>query len=265
MKGFGPTVDVLLTIGEFSKMTYLSVKALRHYHDVGLLEPALIDPATGYRRYAPSQVATAQAIRRFRDLDMPLDDVRQVLQAGDVAERNRVILAHLERMHRQLEQTQATVASLQGLLSEEANPRARVEIRRLPVTRVLADRAVVPFDCASWLEPALAALHAAADASGLAVAGADGALYSDEFFEEGTGEVTAFLPVTGDAAGVVELPATTVAVLVHDGPFADLDQAYGALGTVVAERGIGGPGPIREHYLDASTTEVCWPVKASSS
>ena len=38
-------MDVLLTIGEFSKMTYLSVKALRHYHDVGLLEPAAVEQA----------------------------------------------------------------------------------------------------------------------------------------------------------------------------------------------------------------------------
>jgi len=73
-------MDVRLTIGEFSKMTYLSVKALRHYHDVGLLTPDMVDPATGYRRYASSQVTTAQAIRRFRDLDMPLDDVRRVLR-----------------------------------------------------------------------------------------------------------------------------------------------------------------------------------------
>ena len=80
-------MDVLLTIGEFSKMTYLSVKALRHYHDVGLLTPVTIDPASGYRHYASSQVATAQAIRRNRDLDMPIDEVRQVITASDTAER----------------------------------------------------------------------------------------------------------------------------------------------------------------------------------
>jgi DNA-binding transcriptional MerR regulator len=74
-------MTVRLTIGEFSKMTYLSVKALRHYHDVGLLEPAEIDPSSGYRRYGADQVPTAQAIRRFRDLDMPLEQVRLVLQA----------------------------------------------------------------------------------------------------------------------------------------------------------------------------------------
>src|SRR4029450_9326404 len=111
-------MDVLVSIGQFSKMTYLSVKALRYYHDVGLLEPALVDPTTGYRHYAVDQVGTAQAIRRFRDLEMPIEEVRQLLGAPDEATRNRAILTHLERMHRQLDQTRAAVESLQGLLSE---------------------------------------------------------------------------------------------------------------------------------------------------
>ena len=75
-------MKVLLTIGEFSRMTHLSVKALRHYHDVGLLEPADVDNSSGYRIYAATQVPTAQLIRRFRDLEMPLDDVRSALVAG---------------------------------------------------------------------------------------------------------------------------------------------------------------------------------------
>lgn len=259
-------VDVLLAIGEFSKMTHLSVKALRHYHDVGLLEPALIDPATGYRRYAASQVGTAQAIRRFRDLDMPIDEVRKVLHAPDLAARNRAILVHLERMHAQLEQTQATVESLHALLADDPLPHAHVEIRRIPATRVVVAREIVVFDdCDAWLESTLVDLHAVAAAAGLTVDGPDGALYADEFFESGAGEVTAFVPVTGDAAEVVDLPATTVAVLLHEGTFADLDRAYGALGVVVAERGIGGPGPIREHYLTPTSTEVCWPVTTGAT
>jgi len=257
-------MDVLLTIGELSKMTYLSVKALRHYHDVGLLEPAAIDPVTGYRRYAASQVPTAQAIRRFRDLGMPIAEVHQVLEAGDLAARNRAILTHLDRMQEQLERTQLTVASLQALLAGGPHPHAHVEIRRIPPTSVVSTHATVAFDdCAAWLEPALAGLHTALDAAGLAVGGPDGALYSDEFFEAGTGDVTAFVPVAGNGLEVVHLPATTAAVLRYDGPFTDLDQAYGVLGTVVAERGIGGPGPIREHYLAPTSTEVCWPLAAA--
>jgi DNA-binding transcriptional MerR regulator len=259
-------MTVLLTIGEFSKMTYLSVKALRHYHDVGLLEPVVVDPSTGYRQYAASQVATAQAIRRFRDLDMPIGEVRRVLHAPDLATRNRVILRHLERMQQQLEQTQATVASLQDLLADQPDRSARVEIRRIPATRALTASARVAFDdCAAFLEPAFADLHRQATAAGLALAGPDSALYPDELFEEGAGEVTAFVPVTVDGPDVVELPALTAAVLLHEGSFADLDQAYAALGTVVADRGIGGPGPIREHYLSDTSTEVCWPITTGAT
>ncbi|HEY3648018.1 MAG TPA: MerR family transcriptional regulator, partial [Streptosporangiaceae bacterium] len=65
-------MTVLVPIGDFSRMTHLSVKALRFYHDQGLLEPARIDPSSGYRFYDTGQVPVAQVIRRFRDLDMPL-------------------------------------------------------------------------------------------------------------------------------------------------------------------------------------------------
>ena len=257
-------MDVLLSIGQFSKMTYLSVKALRYYHDVGLLEPALVDPGTGYRHYAVDQVGTAQAIRRFRDLEMPVEEVRELLKAPDEASRNRAILVHLERMHRQLDQTKAAVASLQSLLSDGPGRDARVDIRRLPATQAVVARAEVVFDdCGDWLPPALDGLRAGVEARGLTVAGADGALYSDAFFEAGVGEVTAFVPVAGGGPEPVELPATTAAVLMHEGPFADLDRAYGALGTAVAEMGVASAGPIREHYLSATSTEVCWPVAAA--
>jgi DNA-binding transcriptional MerR regulator len=270
--GGGAGGDVLLTIGEFSKMTYLSVKALRHYHDVGLLAPAAVDAATGYRRYGADQVGTAQAIRRFRELDMPIDEVRRVLDAPDDATRDRAILVHLERMHAQLERTRATVASLQALLTAPAPPSGElVEVRRLPAARALAARATVGFDdCPDWLGRELSRLHAEAESAGMPVADADGALYPDAFFEAGEGEVTAFVPiagaVTGEAVhrGTVNLPAATVAVLVHEGPMADLDRAYATLGTAVARRGIGGSGPIREHYLTDTRTEICWPVTAAT-
>ena len=62
---------------------------------------------------------------------------------------------------------------------------------------------------------------------------------------------------------VLDVPETRVAVMLHEGPFDDLDQTYGALGTVVAELGLGAPGPIREIYLGDDRAEVCWPVTGS--
>ncbi len=253
-------MTVRLTIGEFSKMTYLSVKALRHYHDVGLLEPADIDPSSGYRHYSADQVPTAQAIRRFRDLDMPLEHVRAVLQAPDLTTRNQAILGHLEAMQQQLERTQHTVASLQALLASPTVPRP-VSYRVLPATPVLALAATVPFDDTSaWLDAAYAELHAAAEPTG-----PDGALYDDAFFTAGEGEVVAYVPVVEGGAVDIDarfrrLPETPAAVMLHEGPFDDLDQTYGALGTMVAELGLGLDGPIREIYLADDRAEVCWPI-----
>jgi DNA-binding transcriptional MerR regulator len=268
-------VSDLFTIGEFSRSTHLSVKALRHYHDVGLLEPAAVDAATGYRAYAVAQIPAAQVIRRLRDLDMPLDEVRAVLDAaavGDEEERDRLVVVHLQRMERQLEETQSSVAALRSLL-EGSPPDVDVEFRVVPATAAVAVRADVTWDhVEDWLGGAQATLHAALDGAGVAPAGPDSALYATEFFEAHVGEVTAYLPVAGavDAgAGTepIEIPAVDLAVTVHAGSFDDLDRTYAALGAFVASRAIGVPGPVREHYVVAEAadpadlrTEVGWPI-----
>jgi DNA-binding transcriptional MerR regulator len=270
-------VNDLFTIGEFSRTTHLSVKALRHYHDVGLLEPVAVDPTTGYRAYSVAQVPAAQVIRRLRDLEMPLDQVREVLVAadsGDVDERDRVILVHLQRMEQQLEQTQTSVASLRTLL-EGSQPELPVELRSIGPTLVLAIRDQVAWDDAeAWLTNAFNALHASMDENDDHPTGPDGAQYLPEFFEAHVGEVVAFVPVgeaipnRGDRLGeLIDLPAVDCAVMVHRGPFDDLDRTYAALGSYVAACAIGVDGPIREHYVvsDAARdedlrTEVMWPV-----
>src|SRR5712691_4432575 len=91
-----------LSIGEFSQITHLSVKTLQHYHDAGLLEPAQVDPHSGYRYYATTQIPTAQVIRRFRDLGMPVREVQEVLATTDPGARSALIARHLDRLEREL-------------------------------------------------------------------------------------------------------------------------------------------------------------------
>jgi DNA-binding transcriptional MerR regulator len=267
-------MNVRLPIGDFSRMTHLSVKALRHYHDVGLLEPVEIDPTSGYRFYEPAQLPVAQVILRFRDLGMPLDEVKAVLRAPNVAARNAVIVAHLDRMESQLESTQSTVASLRTLLERPPTPIA-VDYRSIPATRTVAIvEAVSAEDIEEWWAGAFQELYSVLASAGVAQSGPAGALYSNELFELELGDVVAFVPVSDHvvASGRVtefEVPAAELAISLHAGPFGDLDQTYGALGTYVAERELGVDGPIREYYLvtpfdtldeSAHRTEVGWPV-----
>jgi DNA-binding transcriptional MerR regulator len=268
-------MPTLFTIGEFSRVTHLTVKALRHYDDVGLLRPAEIDRATGYRLYATAQVPAAQAIRRFRELEMPLEDIRAILNADRPAVSDEVILRHLDQMRSKLEQTQLTIASLQDLL-EGRNTVVPIEHRTLVGSFVLAIRDRVEWDeTEAWLAQALEDLHRAVAGAELPVAGPDGALYTDEFFETHRGDVIAFIPVSGTPgrigrAEALELPTRAYAITTHEGPFADIDRAYSALGTYVTERGIGDVGPVRENYIVSSVdksdpselrTEVCWPIR----
>ena len=276
----------LLTIGEFSRMTHLSVKALHHYHDMGVLEPAAIDPHSGYRSYDAGQVTKAQVIRRLRDLGMPLDSIRAVLLAPDLAARNREISAHLARMERQLEQTQAAVSGLRALLGGPV-PRPEIRFRTIPtVTALAVEEMVTVAEVMAWGSEVLAELTEALAVTGLVPAGPRGALFPGEFFELEHSEIMAFAPVNlapGQSAAhrlasagvsarvrLREIPGIEAAVAVHDGPAEDIDRTYGALGTAVAERAIGVDGPIREYYPDgfdavqAHRTEICWPVFLTS-
>ena len=271
-------MSALLTIGEFSRATHLSVKALRHYDDLGLLAPTDVDPMTGYRFYATAEVPAARLIRRFRELDMPLEEVRAVLDAPDVAVRDAAILEHLQRMEGKLVETQATIASLRALLDGRVST-VPVEYREVAASTVYAVRDTVDWDAVvEWLDGAFGEVYAELERARLTPAEPAGALYSPAFFEAHAGEVIAFVPVAGrpsDQTGRVapmDIPGARLAITVHHGSFDDMDQTYAALGMHVAERKLGADGPIREHYLvtDDDTddpaemqTEVCWPIRAS--
>jgi DNA-binding transcriptional MerR regulator len=263
-----------LTIGDFSRMTHLSVKALRHYHDLGLLDPAEVDLRTGYRLYDATQVPIAQLIRRYRDLDMPVEHVKAVLAATDPIARNELIIAHLKRMESQLEQTQTIVASLRTLLESQSRSLA-VEYRSIPQLRVAAiTKTVKRPEIEPWWSDSFAEIYHALRTAGVMPAGPSGGIYPTELFIDEIAEVTVFVPTpegvktTGNIR-IVELPAVDLAIALHDGPLREADRTYGPLGTHVTERALGAEGPIREHYLitdddvaneSALRTEIGWPI-----
>ena len=215
----------------------------------------------------------AQVIRRFRDLDMPLDQVKAVLHAPDVETRTKEIIAHLTAMETKLAEVQMSVASLRALL-EGPPARPAVEFRSIPATPALAIRGTVSVEEAwAWGSDAFGELYGRIGQAGLTPAGPGGALFPAEFFELEQAELTAFVPVDGSVPGggraeLVTIPGVEAAVMLHSGSAGDTDQTYGALGTAVAERAIGVEGPIREYYLVPLTEhdpsphriEICWPV-----
>jgi DNA-binding transcriptional MerR regulator len=267
-------MSVKLSIGDFSRMTHLSVKALRHYHEVGLLAPADIDRETGYRSYALSQVATAQVIRRFRDLGMPIEQVKAILAATDVAERNSLIVGHLKQMESSLEHTQAIVASLRTLLEESPSP-ISIEYRSVPAFRVAAISSVIDAsNIGAWFLESFAEIQRALHQQRITPSGASGGLFPTELFTDEVADVTLFVPIAASMAPsgnvvIRELPPVELAIAEHRGSLRDLDRTFGLLGAHVLERTIAVDGAIREHYIvtgedvdseDRLVTEIGWPI-----
>lgn len=263
-----------VSIGDFAVMTSLSRKALRHYHDIGILEPAHIDSHTGYRYYDTTQVDHAHIIRRFRSLGMSIPDIKALLSTEDAAARTEIITTHLEQMEVQLQQTRETVGALRELLSPVHTP-AHVELRREPALAVWSIGGIVELsEIDSWFAAALSKLRdAVATVAGAPAAVVPGGLYDRGLFLESRGEATLFVPAPHSAEpphGVRAevLPQTEFAVLTHSGGHDSIDRSYAALGVYANEHLISDQGPIREHYLGGTpsnptaftATEICWPI-----
>ncbi len=269
-------MSAMVTIGEFSRLTHVSVKALRHYHEIGLLPPNEIDPVTGYRRYAVSQVATAQLIRRLRELDMPLPGVFAVVVATDEPSRDAAIRDHLLRMEAELDRTRGVVAALRSLL-EPADRPPRLDHRRISdLTALTLGQVVSRVDIGAWCSEAFERLYTAAAVAGVEPLGPAGATYDASFFQSDAGAVLAYLPVPASTSPTFGLapqlvPGGRFVVGTHTGPFTELDRAYATVGSHVAEHDISLAEPIREVYLAGPPethdpadfrTEVCWPISA---
>jgi DNA-binding transcriptional MerR regulator len=263
-----------LTVGDFSRATHLSIKTLRHYHQVGLLEPTTVNPDTGYRYYSAGQIPTAQVIRRLRDLEMPVADVKAVLAARDAADRNALIAAHLGRLEAELAQTRAAVESLRNLLQPPDGVTA-IEHRSVPATAAAGIEAMVDrADALAWWQGALGELRATVRAQGLRATGPSGGVYASGLFQRDRGEATVFIPVQGRVRPIgrvtpLVVPAAELAIISHHGSLADADLSYAKLGSYATTHEISIDGPLREYYLRGAgdtadeaewRTEIGWPI-----
>lgn len=138
----------MLKIGEFSKLSRVSVRMLRHYDEVGLLAPSEVDPMTGYRYYSERQLITAGRIAALRALGFGLSETRELLRLYD----DRAALdARLAAQHTRLEALAADTAQKLRLLDtarewlrKEADMNYNVTIRTLPERYAACVRMTIP-------------------------------------------------------------------------------------------------------------------------
>jgi DNA-binding transcriptional MerR regulator len=106
-------VDELLEIGRFASVSGLSVAALRHYDEVGVLKPASVDPQTAYRRYDRDQLGDARLICSLRGIDLPLDEIRALLAADSDPQVQAILVQHRRRLADRVDRVERMLATSQ--------------------------------------------------------------------------------------------------------------------------------------------------------
>jgi DNA-binding transcriptional MerR regulator len=130
----------LLEIGQFSAASGLTVAALRHYDEVGVLTPAEVDPNTNYRRYRRDQLGEARIICQLRSVDLPVEEVRSVLGADDVEAVRDVLLRHQDRLAERAQRLQRMIETSHTYLDHGVPPRPPAEPRPVQIVLATHDR-----------------------------------------------------------------------------------------------------------------------------
>ncbi len=125
----------LMPIGEFSELCQLSVKMLRHYDEISLLAPAHVDPVNGYRYYRADQLRVAAGIRELRRVEMPLGEIRLLLDADQPGEVHDLLARHRDRLAGQLTDSERRLVLIEQLVAKE-NPMTDITQVDLPSMRV---------------------------------------------------------------------------------------------------------------------------------
>lgn len=186
-----------LTIGEFSRRSRLSFKALRLYDAMGLLPPAYVDGESGYRYYREEQLERAKLIGLLRQLELPLNRIAEVLEL-DGAEAVRTIGRYWAEVEGDLKTKRRLVHYLEGYLGGKGESMYEIQTREVREQKIATiQRNVYVRDLSPFIEKAFNELYAHITASGLEMNGFPLVIYHGEVNEDSDGPVEVCVPFEG--------------------------------------------------------------------
>jgi DNA-binding transcriptional MerR regulator len=276
----------MLKIGDFSQLGQVSVRTLRLYDEMGLLKPAHVDRFTDYRYYSLDQLPRLNRILALKDLGFSLEQIARLLKEDVPPERLRGMLTMRQaELEQQVEDAQARLARVEARLRqierEGGLPRYDVIVKEVEAQTVVSLRRIVPTmnEMVSIRCAAFASLYRRLEQNRVEPGTPELAIYHNAEYTEENIDMEAAVVVEPDAAASIaspapliirELPAASVASVVHHGRFMDVCDAIVAAYAWMAANGGSAGGPYREihlfgrendwHDMNAVTLEVQLPL-----
>ena len=269
-------------IGDFSRLSLVSVKALRYYDELGLLKPARVDDGTGYRYYSTRQLPRLNRILVMKDMGLSLEQIALLLDNEPTPDQIRGMLRLKQaELSQQMVEGQARLqrieAWLQAFEKEAIMPAYDVILKSVAPLRVASVRGVAPSmeQIGPTLDRLFDQVMGYISQHGAAPVEPGITLYHNLGLTELDISVEACTPFDGslgdsEQVKVGELPAIeTMASVIHHGSFSTLNQAYSAIFTWIEANGYRINGPNRELNLEyvrggdqsKFVTEIQFPVE----
>ena len=248
----------MLKIGDFSRLSRVSVKALRYYDEIGLLKPVEVDRFTGYRYYSAEQLPRLNRIVALKDLGLSLVEVSKLLDENLTADRVAAILrARQSDLEQQMQDNQRQLAKLgewlTALEKEVKMPAYEVTVKKVDRLMVVSVRDVIP--TYGDVGPLYGELFGYLGSQGISPMGPPLAICHDDEYREKDVDMEAAVPVAGRVPGhgrvkFRELPAVAqMACVTHVGGSDSISQAYNAVMAWIDRNGYRITDHDREIYL----------------
>ena len=248
----------MIKIGDFSKLSLVSVKTLRYYDEVGLLAPVETDRSSGYRYYSLDQLPRLHRILALKDLGFSLEQIARALENGISLEqlRGMLRLKQAEQQQRVQEEQERLIrveARLRQIEMEAGVSKYDVVIKKLGAVKVASVRRVIENPRA--IDAMFAEIFTYLGKKGIRPLGPPHGIWHDLEYKEKDLDTEVAVPVAqsfppGGGVQPGELPAVPIAAcVVHQGPYENFSQAYTVLIGWINANGYRVSGPYREIYL----------------
>lgn len=275
----------MIRIGDFARLSHVSVATLRHYDEIGLLEPVAVDGETGYRYYAVAQLPRLNRILALKDLGFSLDQIQRLLQddGPTVDQLQGMLMLKRAEVEQQFSAVQGRLdriaAQLRRIEQEDCMPEYDVALKTVPSTLVAARRITIPRndEVPIYLGAAFAAVSRHIDLHGARGTGPCLAIWHQPAAVRSNEEVDAAVPIDRpipdtDQLTVYWLPAVRAVSVVHhhQGEFDDFTLGHASILDWMQASGYRPAGPYREIYINHdrgaagdAATEIQYPVDAA--
>jgi len=265
----------MYSIGEFSKISSITVKALRHYHKKGILVPSFSNEETGYRYYSIRDIDTARVIATLKSLQFTLDEIELFLNGmSDDKDTLQALKIKRAKINADIQNLKSVVSVIDSLIYKEhrvakvQNTAFNIQFKTVSEQLALVLRWQGAY---SDTEQAISKLYKAA---GRQSAGAAFNLFYDGEFKEDA-DIESCLPLKKQIYSKFEsriLPKQRCVSVVHQGPYETISNSYQAAFDFITSHGLSIKLPTREIYLkgkgiifkgnpDKYLTEILIPIE----